>query len=141
MTTHHGKRLTEIAKSKGINATELGKIVDRSRQTVEYHMNREFIKSDILAAYAKALNVNVQEFMREYTEEKHSKISNDDYLGKYLKAVEKIDFLQSILLKNGIKVDMPNFNWGVSVSGFGRINKHIFFDKRIQKRTHPMQNV
>ena len=136
MKTHHGKRLAEIAKSKGFNAYSLSKMIGKTRPTVEYHMGREFIKNVMLETYAKILNVNIQDFSTEIEEEKNIKISNEDYLSKYLKAVEKIDFLQTILLKNGIKVDYP-FKSGVSVSVFGVSQNNIFFGKRTQKRTHP----
>lgn len=136
MNTHHGNRITEIAKSKGLNASSLSKMIGKTRPTVEYHMQRPFIKRDILEHYAKALDVDIKEILRENTEEKIIKTNNEDYLNKYLKAVEKIDFLQSVLLKNGIRVDYPNFKSGVPVSVFGR-TKHNFFDKRIQKRIHP----
>lgn len=141
MNAHNGKRVQEIAKSQGFNAYDLSKLINKTRQTVEYHFTRPVIKRDLLNEYAKILNVDVQEFYKEIAENKQIRIQTDEYLSKYLKAVEKIDFLQSILLKNGIKVEMPNFSWGVSVSVFGRMNNHIFFNKRIQKRTHPMQHI
>lgn len=135
--TNQGKKLQEIAASQGLNAYDLAKLVGKSRQTVEYHFKREEIKPDILAIYAKALNVKIADFSKEsVVEEKKPTLSGGLVtVEKVMELMEENRKLWSVIARHGISV---NFNAGVSVSGSAlRINRNIFFEKRVQKRIHP----
>lgn len=123
---HQGKKIKDLAYTKGYKQKDLAKLRNVSEQAISWELKQEKLSPDTLKLYAQMLSVDYSDLLKE--ESTKNQQNSDDYLTKYLKAIEKIDFLQSVLLKNGIRVDIPNFNAGVSVSVLGN-NKHIFFDK------------
>lgn len=104
---HQGKRIKQLAYEKGLKQKDLARLRNVSESNISWELKQEKLSPDTLKSYAGVLEINFSEIIKE--ESKKNTVSSDDYLTKYLKAIEKIDFLQSVLLKNGIRVDMPNF--------------------------------
>ena len=104
---HQGKRIKQLAYENGLKQKDLARLRNVSESNISWELKQEKLSTDTLKNYASVLGIEFNEILKE--ESKQSAVSTDDYLTKYLKAIEKIDFLQSVLLKNGIRVDMPNF--------------------------------
>lgn len=120
---HHGKNLQKIANERGLNKSQIAKMLGKTSQSVDYDFKREVLNIETLKKYSQALEISLDKIQIE------SKEIPSDYMVKYYKAIEELNYLKGVLLKNGIRVDLPNFNPGVSVSVLGNMNQSLFFDK------------
>lgn len=65
MEIHIGQKIKQIAKSKGIGATELAKILKRTRANVGQIFSRKSIDPDLLYKISKILDYNFFELYAE----------------------------------------------------------------------------
>ncbi|WP_337043672.1 helix-turn-helix domain-containing protein [Emticicia sp. 17c] len=101
---HHGKNLQRIANEKGLNKTQIAKMLGKTSQSVDYDFKREVLNIETLKKYSQVLEISLDKIQMD------SKENPNDYMAKYYKAIEELNYLKGVLLKNGIRVDMPNFN-------------------------------
>lgn len=113
---HHGKRIFEIAKSKGYKKTHLAKMIGKTSQSVDYDVKKQDLKLEVLEEYAKVLNIPVTTLQEE---ENPKEIQN--YKDKYFELLETTNRLWQVVSQHGIKV---NFNFVISVP---RVSSLYFF--------------
>lgn len=117
MIKHHFKlnnsKLAEIAE---VTSTAIGDIMNGTTDNP---------KLGLLKNVSTKLNISMEwlaygdgEMLRNGNANSISFNKNeiDSNLIKYMR---KVEFLQTVLLQNGIKVEIPNFSKGVPVSAFG----------------------
>jgi transcriptional regulator with XRE-family HTH domain len=97
---NHGKAIEEIAKSKGLNQTELGKLLNKTSQAVRYDISRESLKQDTLYKYCEILEIPLSDLT-----EIQKELETNFFRDKYYHALEEISLLKNVIIKHGIKVE------------------------------------
>ncbi len=116
---HHGQRIYSIAQMKGYNKSSLARLMGKTSQAVDYDIKKEMLKYDTLQTYSKILGVDVNEFQKET----NTTTSETNWKDLYFQALQKIDKLTTVIIENGIKVDLGKFD----VISLPRVTSLYFF--------------
>lgn len=135
--TELGARLDTIKQRFKLNTSDLAKISGVTPQAIADILNgiTDNPKISTLRNISTKLEINIDWLVNgngEMTKTGDSKAVSYDKKEvdfSLMKYMRKVEFLQTVLLQNGIKVEMPNFKLGVPVSVLGNNYNYIFFDK------------
>lgn len=123
--TELGERLDQIKYHFKLNNSDLAKIAGVSSQAISDIVNgiTDNPKVSTMKNISSKLEISLEWLIEGTGQMKKSKELVNEYKGlnlqDYLSITKENSFLKNVLLKNGIRIEMPNFNGGVSTSAYG----------------------
>lgn len=128
--TELGERLDQIKYHFKLNNSDLAKIAGVSSQAISDIVNgiTDNPKVSTMKNISSKLEISLEWLIEGTGQMKKSKEVANEYKGlnlqDYLSITKENSFLKNVLLKNGIRIEMPNFN---PVSGFATVFLGLFF--------------
>lgn len=121
---HHGEKLRFLFAEKGMKAVEIAQIRQVKKQSISNDFNREKIGLNTLKEYCEVLGISLEDFFSEQkvnlSTQNKSK-GEASYQEEYFKLLRTTNHLWNVINQYGIKVELPNFNFGELMPTYGTV--------------------